>query len=121
MSLTPAKKLSLQYAAVAGVIVVLVVVAKTCALHTASFARADTFIRMNPIVATRLGAIDATSLRSYKFETCRQGGSCVQFEIIATGHAGRGLVRVNLQKDVTEWNVTSASLVLPDRDTIVVK
>lgn len=121
MRLTPLKKLSLQYAAVAGLIVVILVVTRTCTLHTASFAKADTFIRTNPIATSRLGPIEATSLRSSKFEMCRQGGSCARFEIAAIGHAARGLVRVNLQKDDSEWNVTSASLILPNGGMIVLK
>jgi hypothetical protein len=121
MQLTPLKKLPLQCVAVAGLIVVIFLVTKACTLHTASFGKADTFIRTNSIVATALGPIDASSLKSYKFEMCRQGASCARFEIVATGHVAKGLVQINLQKDDSTWSVTSASLVLPNGNAIVLK
>ena len=117
----PLKKLLLEYAALAILITVLLVIAKGWGRHTASFNQADSFIRTNPVVSKRLGVIDATSLSSYKFEMCRDGGSCAEFEIVAIGHAARGAVRVYLQKGGSEWEVTSASLILRNGDTVLLK
>jgi hypothetical protein len=121
MRLTPLRRLLFGYAGVAALIVVIGVVTRTCTLHTASFGEADSFIRMNPIVTTKLGPIDATSLRSSKFEMCRQGGSCARFEITAIGHAARGVARVELHKGASGWEVTSARLILPNGETVLLK
>jgi hypothetical protein len=121
MRLTSQKKLLLGYVAVAGLIVGISAAVKACTLHTASFGSAESFIRMNPVLTTKLGPIDATYLKSSKFEMCRQGGSCARFEIVAIGHAARGIVRVNLQKVDSEWSVTSASVILPNGDLTILK
>ncbi len=117
----PQKKLLFGYVAVAGLIVVIIAAVKTCTLHTASFGKAESFIRMNPVLTTKLGPIEATYLKSSNFELCREGGSCVRFEIVAIGHTAKGIVRVNLQKVDSEWNVTSASVVLPNGALTVLK
>lgn len=121
MRLTPSKRLLFGYVGVAALIAVTSVLTRTCTLHTASFGEADSFIRMNPIVTTKLGRIDATSLRSSKFEMCRQGGSCARFEIAAIGHAARGIVKVELHKGGSGWEVTSARLILPNGETVALK
>jgi hypothetical protein len=114
------KKLLLQYGGVIVLIVVIAVAVRTCTLHTASFARADLFIKMNPIVAAKLGPIDSTSLKYGKFVN-GGGESRAHYEITAIGHLARGLVRVDLLKSDSEWKVISASLVLPHGDIIVLK